>query len=85
MKYWVTRASESGYEENPPCENTFLIKKRQGWGDYDDEYEYFYGVEINTLEEMTDFINKYGKIVLFKTQENEINYPRLQIYDTYRE
>lgn len=40
-----------------------------------------YEIEINSLDELKDFISKYGSIII----EKEDNYMYLEIYDGYRE
>ena len=41
-------------------------------------------MEIDTLEELLEFTNKYGEIVFGKAYDNdEMN--RIEIYDDYRE
>lgn len=43
-----------------------------------------WSVEINTLEELTEFCGKYGSIVIEDCMWNE-TYKEIEIYDDYRE
>lgn len=42
-----------------------------------------WGIEIKTLEELLDFVNKYGKIVV--AFDNNYQNLKIEIYDNYRE
>lgn len=67
MKFEVTRTS--GGEESP-CDEAFVDGKNE-WN------EDLYFVEFNTIEELVEFTNKYGKIILKDDW--------IEIYDDYRE
>ena len=41
-------------------------------------------ITFNSLEELMQFINNNGKVVIFPKEENDL-YPTLEIYDTWRE
>ena len=43
-----------------------------------------YFLEINTLDELINFRNKYGDIIITKNYLNK-DIPEIEIYDTYRE
>lgn len=40
-------------------------------------------IEINTIEELTNFVDKYGDIVIADSNLGE--YKEIEIYDTWRE
>lgn len=67
MKYKVTRTSEWD-DRVQPCEGVVRVKV----GDSTE-----WQIEINTLEELTAFIEKNGKVVLGNGW--------MEIYDDYRE
>lgn len=69
MKFEVTRTS-TWFEEDIRCEEA--RQEEFGWV-----------VEINTLEEIIEFIKKYGRIVLDADKKDEL--PKIEIYDDWRE
>ena len=71
MKYKITRASE---DEIKPCAEAFAIKVK--YHPHDTEWDEW-AVEINTLEELQDFVKKYDRIVL--------DCESITIYDSYLE
>lgn len=79
MKFYVSRSS-STYEI--PCEEAVLLNpnRNKGWEDA------VYGIEINTLEELLEFRDKYDDIIIRETY-NDKSYSELEIeiYDYYRE
>lgn len=42
-------------------------------------------VEMNTLEELNAFADKYGKIIISPIGEVDDEFPEIEIYDDYRE
>ena len=81
MKFLVTRTSIYDYD-SPPCEECnkeirlFKICGKE-------EYRGCFTIEINSLEELISFEEKYGKIVI---QDNEyFNMKEIEIYDYWRE
>lgn len=82
MKYWVTRTSEMN-SETPPFPEAVFIKKDDPYPDFIDP-TYYYGVEINTIEELHDFIEKYGKVVISNKSGCD-GMPHIEIYDYFRE
>lgn len=82
MRFKIERTSL--YTNKPPCEEAYTLP---------DEDEYLpgfskYYVDINTIEELLAFTDKYGRVVIdsqpsqvMKSQPN----PTIEIYDTYRE
>ena len=56
----------------------------RGWIVRDREMIDVWSIEINSLEELADFVNKYGEIVIgFNCNNQEYKY--IEIYDDYRE
>lgn len=53
MKYTISRASGSDREDGRPCEDAVLDAETQRWT-----------IDLNTLEEFTDFCDKYGDIII---------------------
>ncbi len=70
MKYIVTRTSFYGDDELKPCEDAVLEKLSNG--------SVRWYININSLEEMEEFISEVGQIII--SYGNEI-----EIYDSYRE
>lgn len=70
MKYIVTRTSFYGDDELKPCEDAVLEKLSNG--------SVRWYININSLEEMEEFISEVGQIII--SYGNEI-----EIYDNYRE
>ena len=80
MKYVVTRSS-NGWSGNPKCPNSQkeMISK-------DGELVEAYTVDINSVEELDQFIAKVGHpIVVFKESDWGFELPEIEIYDDYRE
>lgn len=89
MKFEINRAScydnatyDYGYEEPlmipvPPCEEARLFGTSMDCAHYD--------VEINSIEDLIEFIKKYGSIVVGKNWgENDPKF-KITIYDDYLE
>ena len=70
MKYIVTRTSFYGDDELKPCEDAVLEKLSNG--------SVRWYININSLEEMEEFISEVGQIII--SYGNEV-----EIYDSYRE
>ena len=70
MKYIVTRTSFYGDDELKPCEDAVLEKLSNG--------SVRWYININSIEEMEEFISEVGQIII--SYGNEI-----EIYDSYRE
>ncbi len=64
MNFRIHRTSDSLYPEKPPCEES-----------YKDNEEYY--IEISSLEDLIDFADKHGDLVISRGS--------IEIYDTYRE
>ena len=86
MKFKIIRTSTSSYSpiesENPLCKEAF---QEEVLYDEGTEYERIvkeWFVNINTLQELIEFTNKYdGKIVIITGNHT----PILEIYDYWRE
>ena len=74
MRFKITRTS--GWYNNPPCKEAYTLPE-----EYDPRawYQTWY-IDINSLDELIKFVDKYGEIVV--STEND---PYIEIYDTYRE
>ena len=79
MIYTIERASCRNYRDFP-CEEAI---KRE-FINYKLEVESEWSVEINTLEQLHQFIDKHGSIVITDSADNYIN-PHIIIYDSYIE
>lgn len=83
MKFKVTRTSIWN-DEISPCKEANRINER-GYIQREfpnDSIGWF--IEINSLEELMNFKNRYGDIVITNCWENQ-NITEIEIYDTYRE
>lgn len=80
MKFIVHRTSE--YRDIQPCVGAEFeeYKVRSYLGEERIIKNFF--VNINTLEELLNFMEKHGRIVLDKNFDGELS---LEIYDTWRE
>lgn len=87
MIYIIERASN---DENKPCEEAV---KRPFKSTSNFEINYLWSIELNSLEELHKFIDKYGEVVIYnyyndflhhKTVRYE-NTPYILIYDNYIE
>jgi hypothetical protein len=84
MVFRIERASEHIPRKEKPCENSFLIEENN------DEWESnIYGIRINTLEELMNFMKKNGDVVIKNKDNYDIfsydTYPTIIIYDGYLE
>ena len=83
MIYILKRASE--YNEKSPCEKaTLRMFKHKNTLLNEESDEYKWSIEINTFEELNQFIEKYGDLVIYKNYGG-YNVPCIKIYDTYIE
>ena len=76
MKFIVTRTSM--WSEKSPCEEA----KRDSIVEGDKTYD-VWSIEINTIEELIDFADKHGDIIIEDSFYRE--YKEIEIYDTWRE
>lgn len=75
MKFEIRRASDAF-----PCEEAQPSIKTLVSG-----YQYtIYHIDINSLDELIKFINKYGSIVIYTTDDENPEYSII-IYDDYIE
>lgn len=91
MKFEIERASSiSNYS---PCEEAKKevdeqikqeIKEKYG-KNYISTCGEFYTIEINTLEELYDFIKKYGDIIIYEKSYNASGLLQIVIYDSHVE
>jgi hypothetical protein len=77
MVFQIKRASEHIPRKEKPCENSFLIEEHT-WSSN------IYGIRINTLEELMNFITENGDIIIEQKDKYD-TYSNIIIYDTYVE
>lgn len=78
MTFHIYRASNLPSDKRP-CEEAEEIRI----GSISGLAVRVYRLEINNLDELMDFINKYGDIVIYKGSSSES--PKIVIYDDYLE
>lgn len=71
MEFYTERTSASTWYKQP-CEEAKEIKRGE------------YTIEINTLEQLLDFVNKYGEVIIFP-KDYRGSLPTIEIYDGWRE
>jgi len=69
MKYFIDRVDcsvYSAYSGKPPCKEAKLYKKYKTVGPYEKPNTWFYAwyIEIQTMDDLWNIINKYGKIII---------------------
>lgn len=69
MKFQVIRTSQ--WKSEKPCEEA--VKRNDIWV-----------IELNTLEDLINFVRKYGDVVIYESMYKEYPYT-IEIYDYYRE
>ena len=84
MVFQIKRSSMMFPVKEKPCGNSFLIKENN------EEWESnIYGIRINTLEELMNFMKENGDVVIENKDNYDIypynTYPTLIIYDDYLE
>lgn len=83
MIYIIRRASI--HNGASPCEEaTLRLFKHKNTLINEERDEYEWSIEINTFEELNQFIEKYGDLVIYK-DHGGFNAPTIKIYDTYIE
>lgn len=81
MKFRITRTS-SWWDDNPKCKEAFQEEVIIYKGTEHERKEMEWFVNIETLQELIEFINKYeGKAVIIIDRLE----PTLEIYDDWRE
>ena len=83
MKFIVTRTSDWNDKRCPCKEATREIVNNDRTGE-DYRERNVWTIELNTLEELISFTNKYGRIVVEEYWLNS-KYKEIEIYDGYRE
>ena len=74
MRFVIRRTSD--WDNKPPCKEAYVLPE-----EYDPHAWYHtWHIDINSLDELIKFVNKYGEIVV--STEND---PYIEIYDTNRE
>lgn len=87
MKFVVERASDIFQDKSPCKEATQFEVEKSKQSHY---YTHYYVVEINTLEELMKFRNKYGRLIIeelmdFEKEKFKYMTYRIVIYDDYVE
>jgi hypothetical protein len=76
MKFLVSRASQGAVSKNAPCVEAVRGPASGAWPG---EYQWF--VELNTLEDLTAFLDRNGGALgLFAPEEGE-GHPAIEIFD----
>lgn len=78
MKFFVGRASKRFDED------VLVDEAKPDVLNYDNNTLNVYSIEINSLEELMDFYNKYGKLVIRKNIFDSVS-NEILIYDDYIE
>jgi hypothetical protein len=71
MEFRVIRSSQ--FSDEKPKNVKGIYKKDDNWY-----------IKINTLEELIDFYNQYGDLIISQNWDNEKEM-QIEIYDDYRE
>jgi len=83
-RFVVTRTSSWLHWDRPPCDGAELIDANRG----------LWTVEFTSLDELMEFVDKYGSIIISPRWDNEIwtktgfvqpSYPTIEICDDWRE
>ena len=75
MKFMIYRTSDRYKPYSPPVKQAKKVEVKDS---------FYYEIEINTMDELMEFINNEGEIVMHnKDIFHEI--PAIEIYDAYRE
>lgn len=77
MKFAVSRTSNF-HNGDKPCDNATILCKNE-WE------ETLWQIEINCLDELCEFINENGSIVLSSRRSSACDLYEIEIYDDYRE
>lgn len=78
MEFLITRTSSSGFNPQKPCKGA---KKKELGSLLSRRLVERWAIEINTLEELLQLIDKEGTSIIFKSSK----YREIEIYDGYRE
>ncbi len=78
MEFLIIRTSSSGFDPQKPCEGA---KKKELRYPSSKKVIERWAIEINTLEELLELIDKEGTSIIFESSK----YREIEIYDGYRE
>lgn len=85
MKFIVSRTS--AWSDEKPCDeamrDTAVTEYKVGQ-EMVREMKDIWSIELNTLDELMEFFNKHGTIVITDWWDNQA-YKEIEIYDDYRE
>lgn len=85
MIYEVRRTSVHEYDpEVKPCEGVMTLYTSSYWRS-DTGYAPIWAIELNTTQELMDFMDKIGNSIVIYVDDDESDYPIIEIYDSYRE
>jgi hypothetical protein len=76
MKFLVSRSSEGTVSKDPPCEGAVRGHESAAWPG---EYEWF--VELNSLEELVQFLERTGGGLGLWAPEEGTQFPELEIFE----
>ena len=100
MKYIITRTSNYSAEDDPKVEGAVKETIPFHYMEHDkitlgkkeripsrDEMRDCWTIELNTLEDLHDLIDKYCEVIVFNPDKRGWGFrlPTIEIYDTYRE
>lgn len=84
MKFIVYRTSDYKGTNIQPCDEAVLENKEDELRENEIYFWATWTVEIESLEALCAFCNKYGDVIIHPKEEDE-EFPSLEIYDGYRE
>jgi len=84
MRFQITRTSAGYYRKEKPCDGAFVYKRERDT--LDDEDRLSWAIEVNSLEELLQIIEKNGEPIIISGACNyQDGLPQIEIYDDYRE
>lgn len=84
MRFQITRTSSSYYRQEKPCDCAFVYKRERG--SLDDQDRLSWALEVNSLDELLQFVEKIGECVIISGAcDYQNGLPQIEIYDDYRE
>ena len=84
MKFIVYRTSDGRFSNIKPCDEAVCAEREKYGVNRGNIWFTTWTVEIESLEALYEFCNKYGDVIIHPKQEYE-EFPALEIYDSYRE
>lgn len=85
MRFQITRTSAGYYHEEKPCEGAFVYKRERD-SNLDDQDRLSWALEVNTLGELLQLIEKVGdSVIISRACDYQDGLPQIEIYDDYRE